>query len=427
MVINRSKKIRFLSWDNLFATLVVFGIIKFLPVIFTIDFLDPIQNTIQDFNAADIVFSQLRDYDEIEKDTNIVLVNIGELNRGGIADLVNKVNSYEPRVIGIDSFFRKRKNHDLDSALSDALSKVKNLVIVSQAVDFDDDFIFDTVLFSHPLFSSKAVNAYANIVTDESAGFRVVRAITPKEIIKDSIYLFFAVEVAKKVYPEKVKKFLSRDNEVEFVNYKRNIYNHKYTALDVNDVLQKKVDLSFLKDKIVLMGFLGPDINTLVFEDIFFTPMNEHYLGKAIPDMYGVVVHANVISMIREEDYIATSSQWLKLLITFFIVYCNMALFYFISVRYEDAYEMANLIITMSELVLMFTIMIYVFYWFTYDIGLRDATVFGILFSATSFELYHGSFKPIIKNVYNKVKKKLIGKASERFVDEFKTDQKKES
>lgn len=427
MVINRSKKIRFFSWDNLFATLVVFGIIKFLPIIFTIDFLDPIQNTIQDFNAADIVFSQLRDYEEIEKDTNIVLVNIGQLNRGGIADLINIINSYGPKVIGIDSFFRRPKGDDVDSALAQALRKVKNLVLVSEAIDFDEDFKFDTVLCSHSMFSKGVVNAYANIITDESSGFRVVRAITPKEIIKDSVCLFFAVEVAKKVAPEKVKIFLERNNEIEYVNYKRNIYNKKYTALDINDVLENKIDLSFLKDKIVLMGFLGPDINTLVFEDIFFTPMNEHYLGKAIPDMYGVVIHANVISMIMREDYIATSSQWLKLLITFIIIYFNMALFYFISVRYEDAYEMANLFITMFELFLMFTVMIYVFHWFSYDIGLRDATVFGILFSATSFELYHGSFKPIFKNIYSKISKKIIRRASDRFVDEFKSDVSKES
>jgi len=422
MAISSSKKVRFFSWDNLLATAVVFAVIKFLPVIFTIDFLDPIQNTIVDFNAADVVFSQFRDYSEVEKDTNIVLVNIGPLNRKGIAELVEIVNSYGPKVIGIDSFFRKPKGKDVDSALSEALKKVKNLVIVSEALQLDDDFTFDTMLYSNDMFSKYALNSYANIITDDKSGFRVVRSISPKEYIKDSVCLFFAVEVAKKVAPEKVKKFIERDQEFEYVNYKRNIYDGKYKALDYDYVVEHKDSLSFLKDKIVLMGFLGPNINTLVFEDIFFTPMNEHYLGKAIPDMYGVVIHANVISMIMEEDYIGTSSSWLKILITFLIIYMNMALFYYISVRFEDVYEMANLFITMFELFMQFAVMIYVFHWFNFDIGLREATLYGIIFSATSFELYHGSFKPILRSFTEKIRKRIIRRASDKFVDGFKTD-----
>jgi len=422
MVINSSKKIKFFSWHNLFATFVVIAVLQFIPVIFTIDFLDPIQNTIQDFNAADIVFSQLRDYGEIEKDTNIVLVNIGTMNRKGIAELLNIVNAYNPRVIGIDSFFRKPKTEDQDSALAQALRNIKNLVLVSEAIQLDDDFEFDTMLYSNDMFSRYALNCFANIITDDKSGFRVVRAISPKEYINDSLCLFFAVEVAKKVAPEKVKRFIERDNEFEYVNYKRNIYNGKFTALEYNYIINNKEKLSFLKNKIVLMGFLGPDINTLVFEDIFFTPMNKHYLGKAIPDMYGVVIHANTISMILDEDYIGSTSYWLKLFITFLIIYLNMALFYYISVKYEDVYEMANLFITMFELFLLFTIMIYVFYWFNFDIGLREATVFGILFSATGFELYHGSFKPIVLNFASKIYRRTIKKASDKFVDGFKTE-----
>lgn len=422
MVINSSKKIKFFSWHNLFATAVVFGVIKFFPIIFTIDFLDPIQNTIEDFNAADIVFSQLRDYNDIGKDTNIVLVNIGFLNRMGIGDLVNKINAQGPKVIGIDSFFRKPKTKEQDSALEDALSKVKNLVIVSQAVNLDDDLALDSMQYSNEMFSKYALNSYANLVTDEKAGFRVIRSISPKEFVNDSLCLFFAVEVAKQVAPEKVERFLERNNDIEFVNYKRNIYNGKYTVYDFDYILNTQDDLSFLKNKIVLMGFLGPDKNTLVFDDIFFTPMNEHYLGKAIPDMYGVVIHANVISMILEEDYIGTTSSWLKILITLIIVYLNMALFYYISVKYEDVYEMANLFITMFELFILFSVMIYIFYWFDFDIGLREATLYGIIFSATGFELYHGSFKPIVRNLASNIYKRTMKKASDRFVEEFKTE-----
>ena len=86
------KKDVIFRWDHLLATAVVIAVIKFLPILFTIDFLDPIQSTMEDFKAGDIVFSQLKDYNKIPVDTNIVLVNIGYLNRKGIAELINIIN-----------------------------------------------------------------------------------------------------------------------------------------------------------------------------------------------------------------------------------------------------------------------------------------------------------------------------------------------
>jgi len=420
------KKLRFISWDNLFATAVVFGVLQFLPILFTIDFLDPINNTIQDFNAADVVFSKMKDYDAIKPDTNVVLVNIGYLNRQGIADLLNIINANDPLVVGIDTYFAVPKEPEVDSALAQALRNTKNLVLMSEAKHLDDDKVFDTVIYSQNMFTKYAKTGFANLVTDDNSGFRVVRSISPKEIINDSLRLFFAVEVAKYLDPEKVKKFVARNNDIESVNYKRNIYNGGYKALDIDDVFNKQDELSFLKGKIVLLGFLGPDINTIVFEDIFFTPMNPNYLGKAYPDMYGVIIHANVISMIMEEDYITTIPFWMKIVITFFIVYFTMAMFNFIERRYENVYEMANLFIIIFELIILFNGMIAFFYFFKFDLGLKDATLFGIIFSATGFELYHGSFKPITLNLINKIRDYRMRKASEKLVTDFTFKEDKE-
>ena len=73
-----------------------------------------------------------------------------------------------------------------------------------------------------------------------------------------------------------------------------------------------KADLSFIKDKIVLLGFMGINLNDKTFEDIFFTPLNERYAGKSFPDMYGVVIQANIISMILNKKYINTMPQVAK-------------------------------------------------------------------------------------------------------------------
>ncbi len=415
----KRRKGTFFNWDNLFATFVVIGVIEFLPILFTIDFLDPIQNTIEDFNASDVVFSQVRNYDKIETDEDIVLVNIGYLNRKGIAGLINIINRYDPKVIGIDTFFRKPKDEDLDSALARAFSKVENLVLVSELLELNQDSFFDSIAYSHSMFNKRAQTGYANFVIDNEDQFRVVRLVKPREEVNEEERLAFAVKLAKIYSPDKTEEFLARNNDVEAINFKRNIGDGKYLTLDIDDVFSNPCGLDFLKDKIVLLGFLGPDVKTMVFEDSFFTPMNENYLGKAHPDMYGVVVHANVISMILEGDFITRVHNWMKIVLTFLIIFANMALFYYIETRFENLYETANLFIIFGEIILVFVTMIYVFYWFNIEIGLTEVTLYGIIFSATGFELYHGSFKPIAKNAASNIYKKGLKRAGDKITERY--------
>jgi CHASE2 domain-containing sensor protein len=52
------------------------------------------------------------------------------------------------------------------------------------------------------------------------------------------------------------------------------------------------------------LGFLGEIIGDYVPGDIFFTPLNKKIIGRSLPDMYGVVVHANIIKMILDKEFI---------------------------------------------------------------------------------------------------------------------------
>ena len=100
--------------EHFIPVIVVVIIIEFFPQYFNLDFMNPIQNSMDNFNLTDMVFSSLRDQHKIQKDTNIVIVNIGTLNRSGIARELEIINSYEPKVIGIDSFFKKMDETDAD-------------------------------------------------------------------------------------------------------------------------------------------------------------------------------------------------------------------------------------------------------------------------------------------------------------------------
>ncbi|MBN4065782.1 hypothetical protein JYT51_00445, partial [Candidatus Amoebophilus asiaticus] len=82
-----------LNKDSLFATLFVYIVILIFYLIpLNINFLDPLEQALSDFELTDIVFSKMREKESVKGDTNIVLVNIGNLSRRGIADEIKIIN-----------------------------------------------------------------------------------------------------------------------------------------------------------------------------------------------------------------------------------------------------------------------------------------------------------------------------------------------
>src|SRR5436190_16082032 len=55
--------------------------------------------------------------------------------------------------------------------------------------------------------------------------------------------------------------------------------------------------------------------------------MNEKYAGKTTPDMNGIIVHANIISMVIENNYIRKVPEWVGWLVAIFIGWLHMSLF----------------------------------------------------------------------------------------------------
>ena len=74
--------------------------------------------------------------------------------------------------------------------------------------------------------------------------------------------------------------------------------------------MKSNFPLSQIENKIVLLGYRGkvmvhekPDIKNIQNkhdEDMYFTPLNPFMTGRALPDMYGVDIQANIISNISQ-------------------------------------------------------------------------------------------------------------------------------
>jgi hypothetical protein len=59
----------------------------------------PEQSALKDFEFEDFAFSVRQT--KAERDKQIVLVNIGQLGRAGIAEQINILSRYNPKVLGV--------------------------------------------------------------------------------------------------------------------------------------------------------------------------------------------------------------------------------------------------------------------------------------------------------------------------------------
>ncbi len=401
--------------DSLLGTLFILSLILFFQAVRLFGefkLLDPIGDAIGDVELTDLVFSNIRP--EAKVDTNVVLVNIGQLSRSGIARELEIINNYEPAVIGIDSYFWDLKEDSLgDLALSAALSDIASLVLVSRLLYNPITGVYDSIRYSHPDFNI-GHTGFANLETDalKQYQYKVCRTFPPRRIIEGKEELSFALTIAGLYDESAASKCLNRDNESEVINYRGNIIGYgqstssgRFAALDVSDVLSESFEPSLVKGKIVLFGYLGSDFNDKSWEDKFYTPLNVNYAGRSNPDMFGIVVHANIISMILGRDYITKQSDTAGYTTAVIICFLVVWLFTLIYKRLPQWYDGVTKSLQIVFVILLLTINVFTFHWFNYKVNLTLATIM-VALAGDSLEVCYG----LVKNLFSNSGRRLIFK-----------------
>lgn len=358
---------------------------------------DSMGQALKDFELTDYAFSNLRP--DISVDERIVLVNIGSLSRREVAQQILMISQYKPRVVAFDGFFdcegglRDSINCPqlLDTLgnlmLSSAIQGTPNFVLATKLLQTDslaqfDSNEADSLEYSDPMFNDYATHGFVTLPTDATyqEDVKQCRSVYPKRVIDGKEELAFSVRIAMQYDSVKAKKFLARGKEEELVNFKRNFevrqlrlkslkndetastnFGTQYYVVDVDDMLQGNVLPELFKDNIVLMGFLGDYIGDPSWDDKFFTPLNKVVGGRANPDMFGLVVHANIVSMILEEDYINTIGEWTRYLIAFLVCLLTVALFILIDRNLPVWFDALSVTIQLIELLLISFFIIFAF------------------------------------------------------------------
>ncbi|MDH5599211.1 MAG: CHASE2 domain-containing protein [Cyclobacteriaceae bacterium] len=404
--------------DNIFGTVFIFalmGLIFGVAQFKVFDMFDPIGQALDDMELTDVVYSQLRE--DPLPDSNIVIVNLGLLPRGLIGKQIEIISKYNPKVIGMDSFFVDEHLDDPegDSILSHAIANAKNFVMVTKLLQSDSLYyvaegeeLYDSLERSHPKFRQNAYEAYANLETEAASqeDFKACRNMPPaRKMLNGETEVAFAVKMAELYDKEKAEKYLARNNDWEVINYQGNVvdyfgrtdYPNYFYVLDWMDVLDENFVPGMIKDKIVIFGYHGKNLLDTSWDDKFFTPLNKKFAGKANPDMYGVAVHANIVSNILKEDYIETLSEEKGIVLAVLICFLNVMLFSMIYRRLPRWYDGLTKLVQLLEILILMFLMVMIFHWFDLKVNLTY-TIAAVALAGDSLEVYYG----VIKNLFNK-------------------------
>lgn len=359
--------------DTIFATIWVFIFIIVLGSIpLNLSVLNPLKLALKDFDISDISYSDLDKDAEYNLDSNIVIINIGHADREGLSLLIDKTASYDPQVIGLDVVFEgPHEDPYKDSLTRTTIAKHKNLVITNR-IDWDD--------VKEPLkgqyFSDVTTHkGYANLVGDSKTERNSIRLFSAFEKINGTVHNSFPAALVKEYDEKAFRKLEKRHKPVDVINYSRHI--NQYRIVEGDSLLLGLIVPDYIKGKIALLGYISHDPNDI--EDKVFTPMNEKFVGKSIPDMNGIVVHANIISMILEDNYVNKLPSWANWLIAIFLCWLHMSFFIRYYLENHIWFHLVAKLAQVFSIILFSYLAIALFDWFNIKLDMKYSLVVIIL------------------------------------------------
>lgn len=356
--------------DAFLATLLVFSAFN-LPALLVanIPFFAPLHSTLKRIQKEyEHVFPDLtqsgRSARRLEADTLIYLVNIDTLDRTGIAALIENINQYDPKAIGIDVVFNG-KNVPFNPSLATALKVAA------------DKSVMGTYLVTNPhgglleqpertdsvyLFGKEG---FANLVTREAKS--TVRLFLPQfypEYIKVSdndsarTQESFATQIVKKFDSTSYEKFITHRQEASIHSPEIIVYQRQekgYRKFQPTDFYEGNPELKRLKGKIVLVGLLG---DSTVLEDKHYSPFGN---STQPPDMNGLVIHANIIEMILRHDYVRHADSWVLNLVSFTLCFLLMAFFMYAFAKQQLQFHLVSRLVQLLLVLLTFGVGLWIF------------------------------------------------------------------
>jgi CHASE2 domain-containing sensor protein len=339
---------------NLFSFAIILGFAFLFKT--NLKVLHPIKKGLDDFSFTDIYYKLNKPNYELKKhpipaQPELFVINIGTLNRQGLAEMVNVINKGNPSILSMDILFHEEADSAGTFALSEAL-KGSSSIIQGYICD-DGHYCADGMHSTNSLQLGE--EAFINLPGADpvNEAIRYFKPFHNKDVgLAVATALFYLEKDSRKLNRRQKALLKARKKEVEkcyskkkyTIRYNR-LLSHDYNNqfLDHTDLTHPSFDASVFKDKIVLLGYRGvvteeednalPAIHPDIDEDMYFTPLNKNMTGRSYPDMYGVDIQANIISNVLNGNYVVKIKDLFSWMLAFFIclIFTPLMVFFFVK------------------------------------------------------------------------------------------------
>lgn len=232
-------------------------------------------------------------------DDNIVIVDIGMMDRYEIAGLLEIVSLCGPRVVGLDVMFEQEM--DGDSVLLQAIEANGSTLVMPVTVrqGADGHYALGERSYFH---TPRCDDAGVVNLPGKVEGGTIREFATSFRMSDGTEWPSFVVAVAEKADPEAMRRLRERGNRLEVIDYP----SREFTVIPGEQLFDRAEEIT---GKIVLIGALN-DLG-----DMHSTPVNSY--------LSGVRIHASALSTILTGNYYNTGSvvtDWLMAWILCYLV-----------------------------------------------------------------------------------------------------------
>lgn len=307
---------------------------RFLTTDFSsIDIFAPVEKKV-DFRVTDIYNEFAARLSVRPMNDEIVVVNIDSCNREGVMKIIQKVNSFGAKAIGLDVYFSIEKKEN-DTVLNTILPP-DNLVNATQVKLANTKMSYDRDYLS--FFEGKSTPKHVGFINmDADNMWTIIRTFHP--YVTDStgsLIPGLALALAEIAYPEKADILKARHNTQEIIDF---------TSQEIKVIGAHRLDNEGVPEdfngKIVLIG------DTTDAKDIYLTP-----LAEPTP---GVLIHAYALQTILNESYITVRSDWFNWSIALIISLILVSILLFANESERLKYSL-NILIRVLILVFMYVL-----------------------------------------------------------------------
>lgn len=313
---------------------------------------NPVKKAFKKIDLLDIYYSHIKaEKTGFGEQKEVVLLNIGKLNRQEIGDVIEKLNGFDPKVIAVDVGFIEKGNDSIDNPLREVLTNAKGKLVFASRLDGGEV----TGLNS---FFGDFNEGYANLIAEGDPAFSPVRKVN----LKKGDYRSLAYEVVGAYDPDRIQNLQERYNldEPILINYYG--YHNRFIHFEHDELSGNAKEA--LKDKIVVVGDYGLTFNNKDdMLDRYHTPMNKYGAGVGYPDMKGVLIHANIIQMLLDETIIVKVPKFINWIVSLIIAFFTIVVFSFYFVKRHLWFHIVAKVIQVvfALLLLLFSILLYVY------------------------------------------------------------------